>query len=399
MIKTKKMLDVEFELGEPLKDFIDREYNEREKRQDEIAKELGISQRSVANWIRELSIANSRRCKRRRNGKTTTMTKAEEKIGEPIRDFLRRSYYDENLSSMKIARILSVTDSCVLGWMREFGIKIRSSQETKRPNFIVPSRDELEYMYLTQNLSSVQIGKNLGVSSPTVRRWLKTEGISIRKNSSRAPSKFYLEDLYVNKRLSSVKIAEKMGVSSTTVLRWLRVSGIAIDGKSKLPELQEIVNTDPEITSLMNISINLTEDQRQRIESIILKLYEAMFKDTVQLRSFIEENKEKILTTVQKGVTCLGPYIGNLDVCEKPITPLYMGKIIEIIGDRRTVSIDDLIYGLLRQTYTASFNRNPSGTLEELERRIAEVGPVNSKMYERLRDHYKSVLDLEAEIQ
>jgi transcriptional regulator with XRE-family HTH domain len=57
MNKTALMRDIENRIGEPLDQWLAREY--RKKKQVEIAQELGLEQSTVSRWLQKLGIVDS----------------------------------------------------------------------------------------------------------------------------------------------------------------------------------------------------------------------------------------------------------------------------------------------------------------------------------------------------
>ena len=87
------------------------------------------------------------------------------------------------------------------------------------------TKEELEDLYINQNLSAVSIGKKVGLRHDFISKWLKKYEISRESNR---PSKEELARLYLNKRLNTVEIAKKLNVNQPTVYNWIRDYDIPI---------------------------------------------------------------------------------------------------------------------------------------------------------------------------
>ena len=177
--------------------------------------------------------------------KTKLMQKIEERFGENLEEKLRRSYLDEKINTVEIAKELGVNDSTVGRWLRMYSIDIRSFSEARLPvGFVVPAKEELERIYVNERVSSSRIAKKFGVSNSTVRRWLDTYGIKIRNLSETQlpvgfvkPTKEELERMYWREGMSTTDISKKLGISYMTVGRWLNENGIRIrhNSEARLP--------------------------------------------------------------------------------------------------------------------------------------------------------------------
>ena len=117
MIKTKKMLEVESRIGEPIEVYLKREYEVNRKSTVQIGKKLGISDVGISKWIRNLEIK--------------TRGKLEAKLPkgfvEPTKEELNKWYHIEGKSTVKIGRELGVSDGTIRNWIKEYGIPKRNT--------------------------------------------------------------------------------------------------------------------------------------------------------------------------------------------------------------------------------------------------------------------------------
>lgn len=97
--------------------------------------------------------------------------------------------------------------------------------------------EKIKKMYLDDNLSTIEIGNILGVSSTVPQRILKSMGItksiseanSGKKRGTKLPT-YKIIDLYTS-GLSSIKIAEEVNCTKSSVLKILRENNIERDNK------------------------------------------------------------------------------------------------------------------------------------------------------------------------
>jgi hypothetical protein len=98
----------------------------------------------------------------------------------PAKRDLRRLYEDELLSLRDIGRLYRVAASTVIGWMEEYGIPRRPSGRTSE----CPDCGYLRDLYEVQKLSSSRIARQFSVTETCARSWLKRCGIKMRPPGS-----------------------------------------------------------------------------------------------------------------------------------------------------------------------------------------------------------------------
>ena len=103
------------------------------------------------------------------------------------------------------------------------------------------SKEELEQMYWDEEMSQLEIAKNIGVSCTTVHIRMKRYEIKIRTPSEaqltlkgvQKPSKEELHSMYWDQEMSQSEIARKIGVGYATVSNWMAEHGIKARTKSE----------------------------------------------------------------------------------------------------------------------------------------------------------------------
>jgi DNA-binding transcriptional regulator LsrR (DeoR family) len=166
--------------------------------QREVGQQLGVSGSSVSKEMRRHGISPRRGAKRIE------------------KDHLYKLYVTDGLFQREIAAKLGCTIPFVTDELRRHRIKFRHSPGPRRNPAV--TYDKLYRLYVERRISTAEIGSAIGVSSDSVRHWLKKFRIERRPGSPRpkAVDKDSLRKLYLEKKLSMSKIAAKLGVS-----RWL----------------------------------------------------------------------------------------------------------------------------------------------------------------------------------
>lgn len=98
-------------------------------------------------------------------------------------------YFNENLSSVEIGKILNLGCKTVQRIIKRNGFEIRTLSDSqfakinKEPDIRLFDKDWLQEQHLIKNKTCKDIGKELGVDAGTVRRHMKKLGISTKTKS------------------------------------------------------------------------------------------------------------------------------------------------------------------------------------------------------------------------
>ena len=141
-------------------------------------------------------------------------------------DEIRKLYIEEEISIVQIGEKLGASDRIISYRLKKQGIKLRS--KGKRRDDL--DDEEIKKLYIKEGLSIYQIGEKLGASDRTISNRLKKQGIKLR---SKGRSCNDLDDeeikkMYIEEGLSTVQIGEKFGVSSPTISKRLKKQGIKL---------------------------------------------------------------------------------------------------------------------------------------------------------------------------
>ena len=148
---------------------------------------------------------------------------------------LRRLYEQQRLAPAEIADRFGVSSRTVRAWLRRLGIPLRPQPE-RRGRRLPPTAAELRRHYVADGVTITQLAAGYGVGRSTVRGWLADAGIPRRppgRPSQQAPSREELVRLYVAEGLSTTQIGQRYRVSQQTALRWLRAADVALRPQSQ----------------------------------------------------------------------------------------------------------------------------------------------------------------------
>ena len=102
---------------------------------------------------------------------------------------LRTLYIDKWMSSVEIGRALGISDRLVRKRLALFGIGRRTRGKFDRHDRADISPDELEHLYVDKELAATEIGDEFGVSRRIILQAAHSYGIPVRAGGSPRPSK------------------------------------------------------------------------------------------------------------------------------------------------------------------------------------------------------------------
>ena len=156
------------------------------------------------------------------------------------KDLLIDLYINKRFSSLKIAKMFRVAKITILRKLNKFNIETRTSQGSKHEiGFKMPTKVELEELYVKQFLTYDKICKIYDVDMTLIMSWLKKYNIPARTCSEsrlgsdfKEPTKEELIDLYVAKGLNSRDIGDIYGIDGQGIVRRMRKYKIKIKNNS-----------------------------------------------------------------------------------------------------------------------------------------------------------------------
>ena len=182
MEKTPKMLEVEARIGEPLEDFLRREYNEIGSGNG-VARKLNVHGATVSKWFDDYGITKKDR--------SEVMLFLSE-IERPPKEELER-LYNEIGSKKGVAKKFDVSDATVRIWLEDYKI----------PNKSKLPKEELERLY-NKIGSKKGVARKLGVSDTTIKNWLKEYEIPTKGSEKIKTNKQLMDFLEQDKKARSL---------------------------------------------------------------------------------------------------------------------------------------------------------------------------------------------------
>jgi len=221
----------------------------------EIAKILNVSHSLIHRRLESLGIKRSK------------------KIGLDMNK-IKNLYVSKRNTTKEIAKIMGVNHGTISKRLKEMNIKIRNHSEAISLNL---DNNKIKELY-NKGLSTIKIGKILGVCPITITKRLRKIGIKIREKKL-SLDKRKIIDLYIDKKKSIKEIAKILKVSEGPINRILKESKIKIRKTSedkiinlnldKIKKLYLVENKIPKkIGKIMGVS---TKTIVNRLEKLNIK--------------------------------------------------------------------------------------------------------------------------------
>jgi hypothetical protein len=159
-------------------------------------------------------------------------------------------------------------------------------------------------------------------------------------------------------------------------------------------EFIELLKEDTSIRNLAGAALVLNGDAGA-IEDVILQVYAGKFKGRSELHQYLQENRDEIVELVGRGVTNLGPFIGEFSLANRSILPVLLGDALGELGkDTISHSLENKLVRSLQTVYSPRFNKDQTSVMTELESKIGSTKGTVQAIYQGLRNHYQEVMKL-----
>jgi 5-methylcytosine-specific restriction endonuclease McrA/DNA invertase Pin-like site-specific DNA recombinase len=208
------------------------EYIKKKRSASNIAEECGLTTGTVERWLDRHGIEQRTLSEEMAHGNVQSLHE---------RDWLHEQYVEKQRSALEIAEECGVSQGTVTDWLENHDIETRHPSVTQADGEVEPLHDEqwLRTQYWGQSKTASEIASELGVYDSTVNRWLDQHGIEKKGQSvSRAGESVqklmdsdWLQKQYHDQMKSSVEIGRELGVTSRCVLDWMERHGVERRGR------------------------------------------------------------------------------------------------------------------------------------------------------------------------
>lgn len=150
-------------IRKPTKNQIRKWYHDERKSTGEIAINLGVTQRTIINWMRDYNIPT-------RSPQEASLPEGIEKLSKSE---LKSMYIEKGISTVEIAKEIGVkSSSTIQRWLKSYGIKRHKL-----------SSDELYRLYNQEGLNATEISRRHNITRTTVYYYMKKYDITREKHS------------------------------------------------------------------------------------------------------------------------------------------------------------------------------------------------------------------------
>lgn len=153
------------------------------------------------------------------------------KLPIPTKQEIEEIYEAHGGTISSVARHFNTSNPTVRNWLKQHGIEIKSHktaiQEIKGSQVECPDVDKLREM-LEAGDSLTKVRKHFGVTYDRFKRWEALYGLTVKPNKfgmKDVPSKEFLES-ELKKNQTYQAMSESIGVSLPTMMKWLREYGL-----------------------------------------------------------------------------------------------------------------------------------------------------------------------------
>jgi len=179
----------------------------------EVGAKLGVGQDQVRLELRKAGVWT-------RRGITPLLKDRTDEIVE---------LYESGLSLAGVGAALGVHATTVLSALKRAGVP-RRARSGGPVGISEAQKDEIAELYEV-GFSLREIAKHLGLSSPTVLKWLRDRDVERRRRSGRTISEAQIAqmiELYLEHGMTLVEIGELFDVGGGVVRRWLHIEGVQV---------------------------------------------------------------------------------------------------------------------------------------------------------------------------
>jgi len=182
-IKTRtRIAEIEARLGEPIGEYVKREYESAHKSFRKIGKDIGIHSHAVRSLALSAGVTPRDRVE-------ACIAFHDARRPKPSDDELKELYLKEDMSPPKMAKHYGVPLTTLRTWLDRAGVdtsyyktKTRGMRKLER-RLGEPIEVYLHREYEVNERSTDDIGESLGIKAAAIRKWISRVGIKFRENT------------------------------------------------------------------------------------------------------------------------------------------------------------------------------------------------------------------------
>ncbi len=227
---------------------------------------------------------------------------------EISKEELEELYVRQNLSTYEIAKRYNCWNTTIGSKLKIFGVKRRNPKKKK-----VFSKELLEELYLNKKYSISKIAKELGCGHATI--WHRLEECSIPKRELKRYKieKQELHNLYSDKKLSQIKIAQRFSCSRWVIsnkLTQFRLQKRNASEATIIYERKKFSNNLVEKAYLIGFRLGDLHVKRKSIYSVCINSSTTK-QEQIELMSSLFEKYAHVQVSCSKGVFSFSSILNN----------------------------------------------------------------------------------------
>ncbi len=349
----------------PKKEELNQLYLQERKNTREIAELLGVSSRTILNWLKKYGV------KIRSNSEAHLP----EDVTKPSKKQLENLYVKNRKDIAEISEELNVSVFPISKWLKQYGIPIRNQSG----------------IYNNKILRKEIVERVLRNRNKSLEKLSTTDFLRTRKEDGKTC--IGVIAWYERKHKCKAGEARDKLVEDLYGIR-IKRNNLIITKE----EFIDLLKKDEAARKLAIASVSLNGSSND-VEQIITEIYEGRFKDQSQLHKLLSENSGEVYALMYEGVTSLGNYLGGFKLGDRNIIPVLVGEVISSIPESKiTTSLEEKLVRILRVSYSPRFNEKPSETIIELKEKIKQTKGKKKRLYQELHKHYEEVMGLGREL-
>jgi predicted transcriptional regulator len=189
----------------------------------EIAKKLGITQRTLYQYLRYKNVSINRASSVSSQSKTIA-AKAE------------ILYRENKLTVTEIAKKLGIASPTLYQYLHDRNVPINRASTVLSKSKRIAAKAET--LYRKNKLTEAEIAKKLGITSPTLYQYLHDRNVPINRASTMLSQSKTIaakaERLYRENKLAVLDIAKVLGIGTGTLYRYLRHRKVSLGRSSRI---------------------------------------------------------------------------------------------------------------------------------------------------------------------